>query len=170
MPEVTEFTTGEPGDTLFELRRPPWQAQAACHPDVIPPIWQEFGDHPVDLFYPDRGNRERQWALIRALCGSCPVQAECAAHGVQHEQFGVWGAQTTKQLRRERKRLKIRMVTPEIDPYHHQTIGTFIPPGHGTEARYHQHWREGNKPCEACAEAHRIYRTSRTRRESCGAE
>lgn len=163
MPEVTDFTTGAPGDTLFELRRPPWQAQAACHPDVIPPIWQEFGDRPVDMFYTSRGSSGRQWDAIRRLCGSCPVRRECEDHGIRHEQFGAWGGLTTKRRRRARKSLGIALQTPEVDPYSNQIIGTFIPPSHGSEARYQQHYRAGEKICEACAEAHRLYRTPRTR-------
>ena len=67
-----------------------WQSQAACR-DVNP-----------DLFFSpesERGRRKRARELVaKALCGTCPVQAECRRHAVQvGEPYGVWGGTTESE-------------------------------------------------------------------------
>ena len=144
---------------LFELAlvRPSWQARANCHPDVIPPVWQEHVKNPVELFYPTAPPSGAWRRAIETICGACPVQAECREWAVQHERIGFWGGVGQSVIRGERGRRKVTPVTPEIDPRTRQTIGTFIPPSHGTTARYAMHMRGREAdfdPCEACLEAH----------------
>lgn len=141
---------------LFNPQRPGWQALSACHPQVIPHIWQEFDDCkvPVDLFFPEGVPTKARREAIASICGACPVREDCWEHGVLHETYGWYGGQPAIELERERKRRGIRGVdTPEIDPRTRKVIGTFIEEGHGTPARAQQHRRDGEVPCERCREA-----------------
>ena len=151
-------------EALFELTRPAWQARSNCHPDVIPHVWQEFGDHPVDLFYPNVIPTGARRAAIASVCGPCPVQTECRQWAVDHEVEGFWGGLGQTLLQRERKAQSVTVVIPEIDPRTRKTIGTFDVPGHGTAARYLLHIRgamaDGN-PCEACLDAWAVNRQMR---------
>jgi WhiB family redox-sensing transcriptional regulator len=54
-----------------------WKAQAACR-----------GKDP-ELFFPTQGDHAPE---AKALCASCPVQAECLNYAlVAAEDFGIWG-------------------------------------------------------------------------------
>ncbi|MGA8115013.1 MAG: WhiB family transcriptional regulator [Actinocatenispora sp.] len=45
--------------------------------------------HPDGERGPSRSRRERE---AKAVCGTCPVRAQCAAHALKvHEPYGVWG-------------------------------------------------------------------------------
>ena len=61
-----------------------WQMQGACRgedPDVF--------FHPEGERGPARAARER---AAKAICASCPVIAQCAAHALAvREPYGVWG-------------------------------------------------------------------------------
>ena len=64
-----------------------WQLLAACR------------DADTDLFFHpegERGPRRRNRdAAAKALCSTCPVIAECAAHALNvREPYGVWGGMT----------------------------------------------------------------------------
>lgn len=70
-----------------------WQRQGACR-----------GRDSAQFFHPDgeRGSsRARREASAKAVCGRCPVRAECAAHALMvQEPYGVWGGFTeTERLR-----------------------------------------------------------------------
>jgi WhiB family transcriptional regulator, redox-sensing transcriptional regulator len=139
----------------FNPLRPGWQARSACHPTVMPHVWQQFDDckHPVDLFFPvgtlKRGRRE----AIRSVCGTCPVKAECLDWGVAHESYGWYGGFSPIEIEAERARRGVWVDTPEVDSGStRMVIGTFYPPSHGTPARYTQHRRDGEEPCDACQE------------------
>lgn len=64
--------------------------------------WQRLGlcrgRDSAQFFHPDgeRGaSRGRREAAAKALCHSCPVRAECAAHALStREPYGVWGGFT----------------------------------------------------------------------------
>jgi WhiB family transcriptional regulator, redox-sensing transcriptional regulator len=64
-----------------------WQRNGACR-----------GRDSAQFFHPDgeRGaSRMRREAAAKALCQSCPVRAECAAHALAaREPYGVWGGFT----------------------------------------------------------------------------
>jgi WhiB family redox-sensing transcriptional regulator len=53
------------------------------------------GRDSSQFFHPDgeRGSsRNRREAKAKAMCGACPVRAECAAHALAvREPYGVWG-------------------------------------------------------------------------------
>lgn len=69
-----------------------WQSRAACagsslffEPDVTPAP-------PARGLTSRRGQRE---AKAKAVCGGCPVRAECAAHAfMTREPYGIWGGFT----------------------------------------------------------------------------
>src|SRR5262247_351376 len=70
-----------------------WQRNGACR-----------GRDSAQFFHPDgeRGaSRTRREVAAKAVCGSCPVRAECAAHALAaKEPYGVWGGFTeTERLR-----------------------------------------------------------------------
>ncbi len=61
--------------------------------------WQRLGlcrgRDSAQFFHPDgeRGSsRERRETKAKAMCATCPVRAECAAHALAvREPYGVWG-------------------------------------------------------------------------------
>ena len=61
-----------------------WQLHGACR-----------GQDPDTFFHPEgeRGPRRRsREAAAKAVCGRCPVVAQCAAHALAvREPYGVWG-------------------------------------------------------------------------------
>src|ERR1044071_171623 len=70
-----------------------WQRNGACR-----------GRDSAQFFHPDgeRGaSRARRESAAKAVCGACPVRAECAAHALAaREPYGVWGGFTeTERLR-----------------------------------------------------------------------
>ena len=52
----------------------------------------------LDLFFPrvaERPQRRaRREAEATALCGQCPVSAECREYGRSNREYGVWGGET----------------------------------------------------------------------------
>lgn len=72
------------------IGRPRWQARAACR-----------GVGPA-TFFVERG---QSVAEAHALCGRCPVTAECLEFAVaNNEKFGIWGDVSERQRRRLRMR------------------------------------------------------------------
>ena len=61
-----------------------WQYQGACR-----------GVDPESFFHPDgeRGPaREAREARAKAICATCPVIQQCAAHALSvREPYGIWG-------------------------------------------------------------------------------
>jgi WhiB family redox-sensing transcriptional regulator len=70
-----------------------WQRRGACR-----------GQDSAQFFHPDgeRGaSRLRREIAAKAVCRSCPVRAECAAHAlVAREPYGVWGGFTEAERMR----------------------------------------------------------------------
>ena len=112
-----------------------WVEQAACS-----------GRNPR-LFFADSG----EVALLEAarrICATCPVQAQCLAAAIEHdERFGVWGGLDTRErdARQGRRQLTDR-----------SGCGTY-PKGYG------RHRRAGEQPCAECRAAANEY--ARIRRE-----
>lgn len=51
-----------------------------------------------EAFYPDKGGSTRE---AKAICASCPVQAECLDHALANgERYGIWGGVSERQRRR----------------------------------------------------------------------
>ena len=68
---------------LLELGRPDWQADAAC-----------IGHDPNE-FYNEPPTGVPAW--IVALCGSCPVFAECDAWADDNYEAGTWAGISSRQ-------------------------------------------------------------------------
>jgi WhiB family redox-sensing transcriptional regulator len=70
-----------------------WQLLAACR-----------GVDGQVFFAPDAERGLRRLArerVAKAVCRSCPVIADCAAHAIRtREPFGVWGGLTPEERRR----------------------------------------------------------------------
>lgn len=70
-----------------------WQFDANCR-----------GEDPATFFHPDheRGHaRAQRHARALALCGQCPVRAQCSEHALAvPERFGIWGGVTEDQRHR----------------------------------------------------------------------
>ncbi len=75
-----------------------WREQAAC-----------IG-YPSGMFFPT--DSDDLPVACERLCERCPVRKECLDHGLAHEPEGIWGGMTANQRRRMRKRLGIRVSTP----------------------------------------------------------
>ena len=70
-----------------------WQLKALCR-----------GNHAYLFFPPStferKEERERQEMKAKAICGVCPVKAECYEHAVAiREPFGIWGGLTEVERR-----------------------------------------------------------------------
>ena len=74
-------------DVLAQLlRRPAWQAQAACR------------GQGAAVFFPDRGGST---AAAKALCATCEVVAECQDYALETDaEAGIWGGMGARALRR----------------------------------------------------------------------
>lgn len=98
-----------------------------------------------EIFFPDKGGSTHQAKLI---CRQCPVKDECLAYALENgERFGIWGGLTTK----ERNKLPNRKRKPiMIQPC-------------GTPAGYQRHYRNHEKPCNACRQANLIVAAERRR-------
>lgn len=69
--------------------RPAWHADAACR------------EHPELSWFPGMGVPT---APAKAVCHTCPVQAECLADALEHNlTTGVWGGTSDRERRRLRR-------------------------------------------------------------------
>lgn len=108
----------------------------ACRGPGIDPRW----------WYSDPLSPQEAAAL--RVCSRCDVRAECLAHAVTHDEYGIWGGVTERERRwvRERGRRVIR---------------------HGTEAGAVEHRRQGIPACDECATARlAAERARRARRQA----
>src|SRR5947207_2549994 len=73
--------------TLDELfSRPAWQRQALCR-GTGPDAFFAIGESTPPA---------------KAICGRCPVRAQCLAYAVEHNEDAIWGA-TTRAERKARR-------------------------------------------------------------------
>ena len=75
-------------DLAMLVRRPAWQAQAACRGE------------PSSTFFLERGGSTRR---AHELCDSCPVATECFAYAMADEELGgIWARTSDRQRGRLR--------------------------------------------------------------------
>lgn len=62
-----------------------------------------------ELWFADVNNtNSRETKLAKEICGSCKHEVECAAYAIVNPDIvGIWGATTTTERKRIRKKLKI---------------------------------------------------------------
>lgn len=119
----------------------PWRAHAAC-----------IGV-PTEVFYPSpKARSDASFAEARSYCDRCPVSRECREAG-QMEPDGVWGG--VPAFVRAGGRTDQRCGR-----------GFRTPDGHGSEAGYVTHRRNGEAPCDLCLEAARAQWRLRQQRKS----
>ena len=77
-------------DRQYPVHPPmPWAAEAACR-DMGPAV-----------FFVERNSD------AKAVCAGCPVQAECLAYALTHnERHGVWGGTSERQRQKLRRKLR----------------------------------------------------------------
>lgn len=109
-----------------------WRERAACR------------QVPTAVFYPETTGGVADYGAARAICAGCEVSAQCLAEA---DDFGLWGGQDP----RERSGLERQKPGPKGRK----------PIRHGTEGGSTQHYRRGEKPCPACAEAKRAANAGR---------
>jgi WhiB family redox-sensing transcriptional regulator len=90
---MSAFTLTRAGASAgLDLSGPPpsWADRAACAGSDVNP----------ELFFAPEGERVHapRVAAAKAVCGRCPVRAECLSYAVDTKQVdGVWGGLTEKQ-------------------------------------------------------------------------
>ena len=128
------------------------------------------GSDLVDDFYAAaRGAPGRNVPVMQALCASCPVFAECKDWSLRHEKYGIWAGMTENQRKLERRRLGIKLETPEVFEILNGTgydalRGPRKPIEHGTTRGYQNELKNKLVVCAACREANRLD-TARRRAE-----
>src|SRR5262249_48418650 len=86
-----------------------WQDAAACRGKDIVLFFGPDGERQ-----PERENRERK---AKAVCASCPVQAECLNYAVSRpEKYGTWGGLNEGERASERRRRMRRANAAEGRP------------------------------------------------------
>jgi WhiB family redox-sensing transcriptional regulator len=78
----------ELSDLVASVRWLAWRERAACtgKQEIF------FNDHKI-----------RAVAEAKAICGTCPVKAECLDHALTHTEFGLWGGMTANERRMYRR-------------------------------------------------------------------
>ena len=75
-----------------------WISRAAC------------ANEPTDLFFPEDGEGTE---LAKAICGGCPVRAECIGYAVAIPSLdGIWGGLTRQERFRLRQSRNCRHAAP----------------------------------------------------------
>jgi WhiB family redox-sensing transcriptional regulator len=79
-----------PPEIAALLKRPAWQADAACR------------GRAVDTFFP---GANEDLADIIAICRGCPVKTECLNYALEDPSLkGVWGGTSARERSRLRRR------------------------------------------------------------------
>lgn len=121
--------------------RPGWEDHAACAGVADVGEWTaRVQHHSLTL---------RILPLLR-VCASCPVRLDCAAEACRHPTplTGVWGG-TTDITRRP---LRAVLAPPASSSQARETAAEC-----GSSAGYQRHLRDGDRPCDLCADAWRDY-------------
>lgn len=67
------------------------------------------------LFFPDETDTPKLTAeTARAVCGGCPVLDDCRAYSLSYAVHGIWAGLNERQRQRERSRLQIRALQPDL--------------------------------------------------------
>lgn len=110
---------------------------------------------PSVMFFPAAGCE----AAALAVCGRCPVTAECLADALRAEEgrrrWGVRGGLTADQ--RDALDGRPRRPRPPLAPC-------------GTNAAYSRHLRHDEPPCAECRAAHTAHQASRRVSDGCGGD
>jgi WhiB family redox-sensing transcriptional regulator len=84
LPPVDDDTL--PGPTLAVIALPDWVDEALC------------AQTDPEAFHPTKGRPGRE---AKAVCGRCPVKADCLDHALaHHEESGIWGGMSPRERRK----------------------------------------------------------------------
>ena len=72
----------------------PWVDEALC------------AQTDPEIFHPGKGQSSRDAA---AICGRCPVTADCLDWALRHKESGIWGGTSENQRKHLRRELGIRL-------------------------------------------------------------
>ena len=121
------------------VTRPDWFDRIACH-------------GMTDVMFPEQGETSHK---AKAICGTCPVVAECHAycHSWPQPIHGVWAGMSDNQ-----RRADLRSSRPtDVRGYVIANPRTRQPISHGTPHGAGQHRRRNEVPCECCRLAANTY-------------
>ena len=122
---------------VLDLRPLAWQDSAVCA-QVDPTL---FDGGEIDSPTP--------YGKARAICRQCPVQGECLAYALEHnEQYGVWGGLSPAQ-RKELRRKSPRTKPPKTS--HEVIVAGHIANAKAVLARHATHLAEGRNNADAAA-------------------
>jgi hypothetical protein len=79
-----------------------WQHNAVCKNSS-----KDMGNY--DVFYPQIGRGLQK--KIYLMCEECPVKPECLNHALQYEEYGYWAGTSSKERKKIRKELGIKLVS-----------------------------------------------------------
>ncbi len=71
--------------------------------------WKELGvcrGQDPDIWFPEKSRWAEQAA--KAICHTCPVEAQCMDYAIRNHEVGIWGGTTERQ----RKKIANRYVRP----------------------------------------------------------
>lgn len=127
-----------------------WMSLAAC-----------AGMDP-DLWFPDRCDGAALETAV-AVCAGCPVRGRCLDYALNETlSYGIFAGTTPgeRQLLRAQRGIRARRGPRWLAP-------------HGTSAACRRHYRDGERPCQPCADAeqrrHAPYSAARTAASSAAA-
>ena len=96
--------------------------------------------------------RSQRINQAREVCGTCPLVQACLAAGVARHEHGVWGG----ELLEAGRIVKVRVFKT---PPRVRGVGRPLQPiQHGTDVGYRAELRRRIPRCDACKEAHRLYK------------
>lgn len=124
-------------ELLRLLDRPAWMRRAACR-----------GCDP-DLFHPEHGDKSNP---AKAVCATCPVQAECLDHAIRNgEVHGVWGGTNA----RERRRLRAEWA--RLNGVNVRAVSRQRPIRHGELSGARRCYKRPEGACPACRDVYSRY-------------
>ena len=99
-------------------------------------------DMPTDWWFPERGG---DLTAAKQICNTCTVKQQCLDYALTLPFcVGIWGGTSGM----ERRRLKA-------------TTNYQRPINHGTNSGYVVHRKRNETPCDACKQAHNLYKQTR---------
>ena len=103
----------QPTDLAVMPRRWGWYAKTKQLCVVMPSLNYEQANcvGRDDLFIKDNAT-QAQIAEAKKLCESCPILKQCAAWGLAHEEYGIWGKMTARERADQRRAIGLRIIEP----------------------------------------------------------
>lgn len=68
--------------------------------DINSNLWEQANcvNEDTEVFFPEEpSTRTANTLKAKALCGSCPIQAQCLEYAMENEDHGIWGGMTAAE-------------------------------------------------------------------------